>query len=864
MQNKRKLHNMKKRIRVFLVCIVIIIIMCACLFLIQNPQYLKCFVIERGSWAESPATDDQRSTMWPLFTTLIITILGSLISTYVFLKASLDRMVDEKTYYRKVVDAYRRGIMGMFLAYSFGCLLLSFVIAMLYTSYYFLGKRTVGWIRMAIGSGYMICIPASGFFLYKCIYTEKEIHKAAEKSIKKLNAWLSASGSTGIQENIARSRGCFAGEGSGKDLSERFQLQNIYEGDVDAFIEQFTNWEKFLLLMVDDKKQDNKQQAGRLAGIREAVLRGEEVRTATKSEVSDAKGHGWRTLTFRNLEYKTGLLATGEEDFLEIYEKLSEFRDLLRVYKETSENAEMDQLQLVSVAGELTMTFAIFVRQLSLKYLKNIPRIDLFCPSGKFEYADFYNVRIENSSFRFSLFAHTVFARTKMKNTNMGWSKFDGTEFYSADIRNCSWNNCLFVRCNLKESLWNDADLTGSNFLEGFIQNAVFENVVLSNMEFVNTGIDNTIFRSCKLSSVVFQNIKDHKLCKCNFEKTDLKDIRFLVESVPKTVWGLDFPEKEWFVQLDQWFYSKKKPERNSLPQIPELKINYFRTLCVRKNGISKKSYEEWSFWKRLRKLCFYNMQESVFADAMMTGICFCRMNFEQSNFRNAQMNESCLMAVNMSGCVMNGVGLREAVIGGCYLESVVLEDAVLYHMHCWLSNFQDSDLTNLHASKSVITGCTFGRSDCSRIDLTKAQVSFASFRDSILNSAELTNADFIDVILDNCIAEEMLSAYTRFYRCSFTNALLRWSSFNYTVFEQCCFKLANFSDSTVLGADFRACDFQDANFRGTTFIEVVFENNKNISTDIFSGCRFFDVDFRGNDAQWKNLLEQNGKEVEG
>lgn len=862
MQNKRKLRSLKRGISILAFTAIIIVAACICLFLIRNPQCVSGLLVERGEWDKAEVIDDQKSTMWPLFTTLIITILGSLISTYVFLKGSLDRMVDEKTYYRKVVDTYRRSFKGKFLLYAFACLLLSLVIAVLYTSYYFWGKRTVEWIRIVIGIGYMTCIPTSGFFLYKCINTERGIHNAAKKSILGLNHWLLAVEGSGVQEKIACSRRCFAGE-SGKSLAERFQIQSVYEGNGDAFIEQFTSWEKFLLLMVDDKNQDNKQQAGRLAGIREAVLKREEISAAAAYEGSDANGHGWSRPTFQKLEKISRLLATEEEEFLEIYARLAELRDLLRVYRETAEDAKMDRLQLASVAGELTMTFAVFVRQLSLKYLKSIPRIDLFCPSGKFEYADFYNVRIENSSFRFSLFEHTVFARAKMENTNLGWSKFVETEFYSADIRNCSWNNCLFVRCNLKESLWNDVDLTGSNFLEGLIQKAVFENVVLSNMEFVNTGINDTVFRSCKLSSIVFQNIKDHRLCRCNFAKSDLRDIRFCVDSVPKAVWGLDFPAKEWFAGLNQWFYSKEKPDRNTLPPVPGLKINYFRTLRVRKNGINKKSYEEWNFWKRLQKLCFYSMQESVFADAVMTGICFCRMNFEQSNFRNVQMNESCLAAVNMSGCVMNGAGLRETVIRGCYLGSVVLEEAVLYHMDCWLSNFQDSDLTNLHASKSIITGCTFERSDCSRIDLTKAKVSHSSFRDSILNKAELTNADFNDVILDNCIAEEMLSAYTRFYQCSFTNALLRFSSFNYTVFERCCFKLANFSDSTVLGAEFRECDFQNANFRRTTFIEVVFEDNTNISPEIFKGCRFFDVDFRGRDAQWGFLLKQNEKEAE-
>ena len=92
-------HTDKKRskLKATVAIIVIFAVAAAVIFLISEEQFSEINKVD----------DDQRSTLWPLLITLIATMLGSLITSYVFLKEALDRTSDEKTYYSVVIREYR-------------------------------------------------------------------------------------------------------------------------------------------------------------------------------------------------------------------------------------------------------------------------------------------------------------------------------------------------------------------------------------------------------------------------------------------------------------------------------------------------------------------------------------------------------------------------------------------------------------------------------------------------------------------------------------------------------------------------------------------------------------------------------------
>ena len=106
-------HTDKKRskLKATVAIIVIFAVAAAVIFLISEEQFGEI----------STVYDDQRSTLWPLLITLIATMLGSLITSYVFLKEALDRTSDEKTYYSVVIREYREKTMeGVKISVSMG------------------------------------------------------------------------------------------------------------------------------------------------------------------------------------------------------------------------------------------------------------------------------------------------------------------------------------------------------------------------------------------------------------------------------------------------------------------------------------------------------------------------------------------------------------------------------------------------------------------------------------------------------------------------------------------------------------------------------------------------------------------------
>lgn len=129
--------------------------------------------------------DDQRSTLWPVLISLVATLLGSLITTYVFLKEALDRTVDEKPYYNTVIKEYRDRTMKFLWYYSVGTLLLMAFVVFLYVMFYFFNTRSIWIMRMITVILYGICMAASAYFLYECIDINQGLFRTAEKMLKR-------------------------------------------------------------------------------------------------------------------------------------------------------------------------------------------------------------------------------------------------------------------------------------------------------------------------------------------------------------------------------------------------------------------------------------------------------------------------------------------------------------------------------------------------------------------------------------------------------------------------------------------------------------------------------------------------------
>lgn len=836
---------------------------------------------EKVSEWNSNQDDDQRSTLWPLLVSLIITMVGSLITTYVFLKEALDRTSDEKPFFRTVIQAYREKTMRYLWRYTFAALILIIAVMGLYMLLYFANLRFHAYIRIFIACLYAVGLCISLAILHRCIYIDRGLNKTAEKLLKER---VSQNVDAGLQNKLddLEKIGLF-GENRVEWLQiDRDSSKKDYKDYIDAekFIARFSEWEKLAMLLVEQKANPFDIQSLHKQ-IKTSLEKGIEIFHAQDSiESEDAKENQWKAGAYEKIQHCEQVLSLSKdiEAFLNAFLFLVECRNLLLVLFDTANNIQKEnENEIINNAKSdefegkrLSNVFFYFLVGLSIEVFRVIPKIEVFFPSGRFVAANFYNTRIENSAFRSSLFQYAVFARTKINSSNFSISRFDHCEFFSADSRDCSFSNTELENCGFNEAIFDYVDFTGAVFTKCILSNTYLSNTILVNLVLNDITLDNVECVNSKLKGI---QLHYEKVCpafkNCNFSDSSLRDIQICYKEklgIPNYT-NNDLVVRQFFKFLhdeitQDKFYTENALQKFDYQQMHDL-VKSFSTCSdlffqlSKKRGEGKNATPTHSVWDSIKDSAIIPLEECVFNRTVMPEVRFYRTNLDQSVFCDAQMNNSVLFCVYMPGCIMNSANLRGTLMWAVAMQGVMLRDAILFKSFCKLVNFEDAALQSLHASESVLQYCSFSRSDCSCVDFTEARISDSTFRDAILKVAELTGAKFKNVIFDNSVANEMLASYTEFVKCSFLNADLAQSNFNYTTFQDCKFRLASFSNSTVTGVKFENCDFENGNFRGTCFIQAEFENCTNLSTEIFEGCRFVDCRFLKDNKYFKRQLKK-------
>lgn len=815
--------------------------------------------------------DDQRSTLWPIMVSLAATLLGSLITTYVFLKGALDRTIDEKSYYDSVIKEYRDSIMKFLWILSVVSLLLMAFVFLLYFMFYFLNRRVLTLLRGVVIIAYGAILYFSAVFLYKCININKGIQKAADKllSVKKREGreLLGGIKKEELYDAIEES------------LETWLQISDgVSSGIIDKskFISRFSDWEKILLLLIEEEKLNDGRSI--YEKIKLAVLDGEKVFADTTIEEDDAEAYGWEDRAYADVEeYQEKLDISGEE-FCHIYAILSEYRNLMKVQLEIGDETGKRVCSCIEEDGHIIAElFFVFLIYLWVNILRTLPKVTVFFPAGKFLYVNFYNTRFENSAFRASYFENEIFSRSKVDNSNFGMAFFKNCEFFSADCRNCSFSNVKIEFGRLNEAIFENVDFTGTVFENCSIERTVFREVILSNLTISETTLKQSELVNSKIGNVILKiDAKDDgQVCgdffdinNCNFSNSSLDKIQVYVG---KRHWGLSGnrtadPIISRYLEIlgkdyvNECFWGEGNHDFGKIERfIEDFRVNgaFFQNLRIKGKEIEKKEEREKPIWKRIKEEVRIHMNENIFVNTSMPGIKFFRVSLEQGIFENAQMEAVRFISVYMPGCIMTCANMRDGFLWAVNMRSAVLDEAILFKAKCCLVNMEDASLRHLHASGARVVYCTFNRSDCSHIDLTRAVLQESSFADTILKKAEFTNAQFLEINFENSIADEMLSSYSLFKRCNMKNAFLEQSNFNYTVFNSCDFSYADFANSAAINVAFYHCDFKDSNFRNTCFINAYFEENDNIIPEIFEGCQFINPIFKGKNKKLNQILEK-------
>lgn len=837
-------HTDKKRskLKATVAIIVIFAVAAAVIFLISEEQFSEINKVD----------DDQRSTLWPLLITLIATMLGSLITSYVFLKEALDRTSDEKTYYSVVIREYREKTMRSLWLYMLTSLALMGIVICLYSMFYFMHIRSRDEVRIILILSYGVCMIGSAWFLNKCIDIDRGLHKTADKLLKIQIAEARELLVTLQQKRDKMLRESSVNESfdelidritSGTESTEAWlQIEDETEKsriNKKKFINRFSEWEKILFCLAENGEGFLHRQS-MAERVRFAVEHGETVYGATDVEQNDAEdhNHSWgKNFPYKEVFRIKQALKIDGTGFCDAYYILSEIRNLLQVQMETAPRKEAEPLK----ENDVGTLFLFFLMQLSLYVFCMLPKLEVFFPSGKFSFIDFYGIRFETSSFRTSLFNCCLFVRNRIKDCNFGMASFDNCEFYYTSSDDCSFTNTLFESCFFHNAKFENVDFTGAVLKNCDLKRAQFEGVVLANVTLTEAVLGKNNFSSSRLTDITFTLAQDKD------GNRDMKECGFASSVLERVKLDL-FPEKD-YRQVFPRIWAEAKKEKADI--LEERKCHYGQDgLMMQKT------------WGKVAQEAVFKMDQCDFTSAELTGIVFYRTCMEQSVFVKTQMDSIKIYACDMHGCIMEQANLRQGRIRASDFRSAVLADAIFYRIRCRLVNFEDSDMNKLHASAARFSLCSFERSDCSRIDLTMARVTESSFQDVILKEAELTRAFFTKVSFVNCIADGMLSSYSTFKDCIFKNAFLGHSSFNYSEFFNCSFAFASFADSTVSGARFDSCDFTETNFNKTCFIGVTFKDSKNLDVDSFKGARFINPIFEGTDEFFDRILIKNKIEV--
>ncbi len=818
---------------------------------------IVAFIITNESFLDNEGQISSSSdVLWPMLISLVITLMGTLITTYVFLKESLDRTVDEKPYYDTIICKYRNKIMKYLWHYSLITLFLIIFVVFLYAMLYFLKIRSIIYMRVIVLAAYIILILFTIPILRFCIDIDKGLYKLTKNILReqqeeayKLIKNLHSIGASNVINVI----------GSQKTIEQWLEIdgkEEFSDFDIEKFINKFSKWEKILMLLIekDDaffSKQSLSEQIRLSACDSESLVDGKGI---IKIEEDDAKENRWEQGAYNQMKVYQNMLQISGEDFSKIYTLLSEYRNLLQVQLEKNEKG----LQKISRTKEIKELFVIFLMYMYTKIFIVLPKIEVFLPNARFQYTNFYSTRFENSAFRMSFFECTVFSRSKINNSNFNSAYFGDCQFYSIDSRDCSFSNTMFKNSNLKDSIFENVDFTGMHMLNCKLEKAKFSNSILSNLEIKETVFYRNDFSNSKIWDVGLTDIENNSIRECNFLNCDLHNIKFYPYNSEKNKKQI-YDKKE---HSNFYKFITDNKVRKFYWEDSQIIIDIEKIIddFVPINFKSKEEFEKnkkllSNMWNEIKNIVLVQMQECIFENAVMQEFKFYRVNIEQSIFVNTQMSESHFIGVYMPGCIMKAANMRSSKLCGVYMRSSVLDEAILYKAICKMVNFEDGSMVMLHTSGTKIFYCSFERSDCSNMDLTESELQKVSFKDCILKNIELTYTKLIEVNFENAIGNNILSSYSNFYECMFLNAYMEDSYFNYTVFKNCDFKLADFSKSTITNVTFYSCNFKGANFKECRFINVIFKDNDNLETEIFENGSFINSEFQGKNKNFEFQL---------
>lgn len=838
---------------------------------------------------------DYRSVVPPMFISVVVTLLGCLITTYIFLKEALDRIADQKSYAVDIVEKYRiqtiRRLQCLFIISMF----LTGVTAIVYFAIWEKAGDCRWTMHIIWIANIILIVILSGIFLNQCVKSEENLMEQAicmePETRGKIKELL------GGKEECARELLLLYARDSGQKIlcndegitQYLIELLDMGEAEGTKLSGGLYNWKSFIyhfsaleewLLLLADTFLEHKDAAVSEARLLHALNHGEKLNEEVLSKVIKpdlASNKAGSELLKRFESIKRIIDPIRAEELFEIYNRLSKYRNVLRFIYEINE----DRMKSVSYEeiDPVLKVYLILQTDCYLTYLKAIPRVQVTQPMERLQDINLYNCRIEDSSFRGASFYYALLSRVKAVNTNFDMVLFKHVSFLNADIRNCALSNCIFENTELEAASFVNTDFNNSRFEKCSFKSAAFHDTRFSNNILVKVNLRGTEFTGSRMWDIELKCPDHNEIVSCVFDDTDIKQ------------WVIKPGEKEEYQRKLQKLTNVNKGEEENQRwffygiakiyreldhkwehfQGKRLNQNELKELCEKTNDCLKGYFDfDWKkkyvpgreVWKELSKLCRIKFENSTFLKAKIQESCFYQISFQQGLFRQAQMEKAQWLFLDMRGCMLNEANLKESCLIGVNLHQSNMEKVLLYKAHLSMVNMADSNLIRLQASKSEMFGCYFNRSDCSSADLTNAKIQYSSFDDGIINQAELTRSRFENVNMKMIVGRDWLSSYSEFIGCHFEGAVLKGANFNYTAFTNCTFDFATLEGIAATGTVFRKCSFKQSNFRESCMIDTEFNDCEEMQSEYFEGAKLINCKFFGESRGLEQLLKEDKKVV--
>ncbi|MBK8989903.1 MAG: pentapeptide repeat-containing protein [Chloroflexi bacterium] len=402
--------------------------------------------------------------------------------------------------------------------------------------------------------------------------------------------------------------------------------------------------------------------------------------------------------------------------------------------------------------------------------LRSVDFDETVMEAGYFKDSDLENLSCQNATFnwvnmnkavlKYSNWTYCVFTDGIINEAHLHGAKLNGTKFKRVKLFKAK----LLQNVEMRKVKWQDVDLTEAELEDADLTEATFVNTQFDGARLVRTKFQNADLRGCsmkgavlrgarldgaRLSSMIFAEVKDFS--RCHFHKSRIDS------EISSGEQGLN----KWFIV---WQLVNKQTQ--SIIHIDDLQDADLTNLDLRNRNFLRCKMQGVD-------LSNSNLEGSDLRGADLTSSSIGLHDFEEgtilrnTNLKKCKFNNALLMGAILDGADLSGANLSGANLIGASLKNTRLHNAIIDENTCfdpkgmlvWQAvnrqlddvdlmqkSLSDANLEDADLSGKICSGTTFDKTNLSGVSFRDCRVDSASFRLAVLDRADFTGANGLNV----------------------------------------------------------------------------------------------------------------------